>query len=214
MLTPKFLTPSAWLFSGSLVLGAGLLGGFGRVLERYARMSSTALDHFAKIDAHAAQYAIISKSLLATALDYLEKKEVQERLRRTESSAQLFGLLPPGPPREAEHHHHHLPHVRRSPELARKAVVASPGTTKERDPGSGEGTAESGGGGGFGVGSPSFFGDLDPAFLDMSNTLSRSPDLALMNTIFDGDESSFGGLNLFPLLETDGGGHIDLAHYL
>lgn len=201
VLTPKFLPPSAWLFSGSLVLGAGLLGGFGRVLERYARMSSTALDHFAKIDAHAAQYAIISKSLLATALDYLETKEVQERLRRTESSAQLFGLLPPGPPREAEHHH---PHVRRSPELARKAVVASPGTTKERDPG---------GGGGFGVGSP-FFGDLDPAFLDMSNTLSRSPDLALMNTIFDGDESSFGGLNLFPLLETDGGGHIDLAHYL
>lgn len=64
---------------------------------------------------------------------------------------------------------------------------------------------------GFGMGTP-FFGDLDPAFLTMSNTLPNTPDM-LMTGLFDGEEANFGGLNLFPLLETgDGGGHIDLAH--
>lgn len=211
MLTLYAQRPSSWLFAGSLVLGAGLLGSFGRILEKYARMSMAALDHFAKIDAHAAQYAMISKSLLATAVEYLEKKEVQERLQRTESSAQLFGLIPHGA-RETD-----SISIRKSPELGRKPVT-SPLRTSSKGGGD---TVESDTfpehhptHGSFGMGSP-FFSDLDPAFLTMSNNLPRTPDLSLMNSVFDGDESSFGGLNLFPLLDTGGGGgHIDLAHYL
>lgn len=230
----------------------------------------TALEHFAKLDAHAAQYAMISKSLLMTAVEYLEKKEAQERLQRTESSAQLFGLLPSGMrggdslPSESSHYNNG--YHRRSPEFARK-MMASPqksgggggggmgngsGVVEKREsssaaPGGNSGeqhqnnnnhhhhqqnngggdsshqgtTASSSGMGtaGFtpgmmGMGSP-LFSDLDPAFLTMSNSLPRTPDLSLMNSMFEGDEANFGGLNLFPLLDgTGGGGHIDLAHYL
>lgn len=209
-------------------------------------MSTTALEHFAKLDAHAAQYAMISNSLLATAVEYLEKKETQERLQRTESSAQLFGLLPSGIrgdtlPSESSVHHHH----RRPPEFTRK-TLASPqksgggvgtengGIVEKRESFAAQGSEHQHQHGGtiggdtgsshpatsgftpgmMGMGSP-LFNDLDPAFLTMSNSLPRSPDLSLMNSIFDGDETSFGGLNLFPLLDgTGGGGHIDLAHYL
>lgn len=207
-------------------------------------MSTTALEHFSKLDAHAAQYAMISKSLLATAVEYLEKKETQERLQRTESSAQLFGLLPSGIRGEtlpSESNHHNGFHYRRSPEFARK-MVASPqksgggmvaGVVEKRESSAAQGSENhhqhstgNGGDGGshtgtsgftpsmMGMGSP-LFSDLDPAFLSMSNSLPRTPDLSLMNSMFDGDETSFGGLNLFPLLDgTGGGGHIDLAHYL
>ncbi|KAH8900952.1 hypothetical protein GQ53DRAFT_604734, partial [Thozetella sp. PMI_491] len=84
----------SWLFASSLVLGLGLLGGFGRIIEKYCGSSIAALEHFAQSDAHAMQYSLIAKSLLSTALQYLDKKETQERLRRTESSSQLFGLIP------------------------------------------------------------------------------------------------------------------------
>lgn len=198
----------SWLFAGSLVLGAGLLGGFGRILEKYARMSVTALDHFAKIDAHAAQYSMISKSLLTTAVEYLEKKEVQERLQRTESSAQLFGLIP------HEARDGDSMSTRRSPDTSRK--VASPLRTGHQRDLHPEPTPQNHATPHFGMGSvasPSLFSDLDPAFLTMSNSLPRTPDLSLLSGAFEGDDS-FGGLNLFPLLDTGGGGHIDLAHYL
>lgn len=192
-------------------------------------MSMAALEHFAKIDAHAAQYAMISKSLLTAAVAYLEKKEAQERLQRTESSAQLFGLIPSGA--TARDMDAAMSSARRSPELGRK-MLTSPGTgagtgfgfLKDREAMMSEAmvgsssnmnsnnhpTSHSMGS----MGSP-FFGDLDPAFLTMSNTLPRTPDLSLMSGVFDGDEASFGGLNLFPLLDNGGGGgHIDLAHYL
>lgn len=220
----------SWLFAGSLVLGAGLLGGFGRILEKYARMSITALDHFAKIDAHATQYSMISKSLLSTALGYLEKKEVQERLQRTESSAQLFGLLPNEARDNASDSKNHQSHngtsnIRtRSPETSRRPVPIP-----SRDPASdrgGYGNDNTGNGshlhhhqshyGNMNVGSPMFqFSHLDPAFLTLSN-MPRTPDLSLLSggMDLDGDDSSFGGLNLFPLLDTGGGGHIDLANYL
>ncbi|KAJ3496663.1 hypothetical protein NLG97_g2491 [Lecanicillium saksenae] len=84
----------SWLFAASLVLGVGLLGGFGRILEKYTRMSIQTLDHFAQTDGHAAQYSLIAQSLLTTALEDLERRELQERMRRTESSSQLFGLMP------------------------------------------------------------------------------------------------------------------------
>ncbi|KAK7932200.1 hypothetical protein PG985_002912 [Apiospora marii] len=84
----------SWLFASSLALGVGLLGSFGRILERYTQKSIAALEHFAKSDAHAMQYSLIAKSLMATALGALEKRELAERLQRAESSSQLFGLMP------------------------------------------------------------------------------------------------------------------------
>lgn len=168
-------------------------------------MSVTALDRFAKIDAHAVQYSMISNSLLTTAVEYLEKKESQERLQRTESSAQLFGLIP-HEPRDAD-----SMHGRRSPEVSRK-TMASPMRTGNKDR---EGCPDSTmAPPSFSMGSPFFADLLDPAFLSMSSTLPRTPDLSLLSGTFEGDDTSFGGLNLFPLLDTGGGGHIDLAHYL
>lgn len=171
-------------------------------------MSVTALDRFAKIDAHAAQYSMISNSLLTTAVEYLEKKESQERLQRTESSAQLFGLIP-HEARDAD-----SMSSRRSPQVSHRAM-ASPSRTGNRDR---EGYTDSTMAHthhtpSFSMGSP-FFADFDPAFLSMSNTLPRTPDLSALSGAFEGDDSSFGGLNLFPLLDTGGGGHIDLAHSL
>lgn len=208
---------SSWLFAGSLVLGAGLLGNFGRILEKYARMAMAALDHFAKVDAHAAQYAMISKSLLTTAVGFLERREVQERNQRTESSAQLFGLIP------HQHRDANSGSARKSPELSRKMANGiamgsgsgtGTGTGRDQHMGGahGEMVTDHHPGAHFGMGSP-FFGDLDPAFLTLSAPLPNTPDM-LMSGLFDVDESNFGGLNLFPLLETGGGGHIDLAHYL
>ncbi|OTA92932.1 hypothetical protein M434DRAFT_73907 [Hypoxylon sp. CO27-5] len=85
---------SSWLFASSLVLGVGLLGGFGRILEKYAHMSIAALEYLAEHDAHAMQYSLIAKSLLSSALKYLQRKDMDERLRITETSSQLFGLIP------------------------------------------------------------------------------------------------------------------------
>ncbi|KAI2610489.1 hypothetical protein GGR54DRAFT_632966 [Hypoxylon sp. NC1633] len=85
---------SSWLFASSLVLGVGLLGRFGRMLEKNAHMSIAALDYFAHYDAHAMQYSLIAKSLLSSALRYLQRRDVDERFLITESSSQLFGLIP------------------------------------------------------------------------------------------------------------------------
>lgn len=78
------------------MLGLGLLGGFGRILERHCRDAIEALDHLARTDAHARQYSLIAQSLLTAALEHLEKRERLERRQRTESSSQLFGLMPSG----------------------------------------------------------------------------------------------------------------------
>ena len=112
----------SWLFAASLVLGVGLLGGFGRILDRYTRMSIRALDYFAKSDTHAHQYSLIAQSLLDTAIDNLERRELQERLRRTESSSQLFGLLPPHGMLRASVGHHGSP-VSSSPAVSATAPL-------------------------------------------------------------------------------------------
>ncbi len=54
--------------------------------------------------------------------------------------------------------------------------------------------------------------DFESTFLGLTDTLPGTPDFSLMGGSLDGDaEQTFGALNLFPLLETDG--HIDLANY-
>ncbi|KAF3062065.1 Filamentous growth regulator 27 [Daldinia childiae] len=82
----------SWLFASSLVLGAGLLGSFGRI-EKYMRNAIQALEKFGTTDAHALQYSRIARSFLDSALEYQERKEMHSRLQRTAHSSQLFGLV-------------------------------------------------------------------------------------------------------------------------
>lgn len=200
----------SWLFASSLVLGVGLLGGFGRILEKYTRKSITTLEHFAKSDAHAMQYSLIAKSLLNTAIDYVEKREVQERLQRTESSSQLFGLIPHEARRsDASSMQTPAPgHQMTSPfSSANRESGSSGGSNGVAGPGGLEGRRPDGISpfGGLGVESP-HMNELDSTLLAFSGSLGpRTPDL------FEGSDD-FSALNLFPLL--DATGHIDLANYL
>ncbi|KAH6692183.1 fungal-specific transcription factor domain-containing protein [Plectosphaerella plurivora] len=205
----------SWLFASSLVLGIGLLGSFGRILEKYSRNSIQALEHFAKHDSNAGQYALIARSLLSSALDYLEKREMSERQQRTESSSQLFGLVP----RDgggAEHaqqqrsllqHHQPSPSQFQSPSAVAAATAAAgdrrDSTSRHVNPLSGY----------VGLGT-SPFGDMDPSFMGFTGSLPRTPDLsAILEGRMDvGGDANFGDLNLFQLL--DGEGHIDLGPYV
>ncbi|KAK4129892.1 hypothetical protein BT67DRAFT_252809 [Trichocladium antarcticum] len=196
----------SWLFASSLVLGLGLLGGFGRIIEKYCRAAIAALEYFAQADAHAVQYALIAKSLLATALEYLEKREMHERQQRTESSAQLFGLVP-----RAAREVRHDDDDRR---LFGTSSRASPGAASS--PHRGCDRPEKLRAGHHDGQMPRFAGfDFDPTFLGLTDTLPTTPDFSLIGGgPLDADadaEQTFGALNLFPLLETDG--HIDLANY-
>ncbi|KAH7166711.1 hypothetical protein DER46DRAFT_504416 [Fusarium sp. MPI-SDFR-AT-0072] len=164
----------SWLFASSLVLGVGLLGGFGRVLEKYTRMAIHALDHCSKHDTHAGQYSLIAQSLLTTALEYLEKRELAERQRRTENSSQLFGLIPSD------------------------TMDSSPTTFLQHN-------------GLQNVGSP-LFGDLDSAFLGLSESMMQTPDPSYWGGPMGNEADSGSALNLFALL--DAGGGIDLTHHL
>ncbi|KID83282.1 Fungal specific transcription factor [Metarhizium guizhouense ARSEF 977] len=191
----------SWLFASALVLGVGLLGGFGRILEKYCRMSIQALDHFAKADGHATQYSLIAQSLLMTALEYLERRELQERLRRTENSSQLFGLMPSEPrttPGESTPGRDSSQHTSRSP-----AAV----TFRGREPLDRSFLQHQGL---QGVPSPRL-AEIDSAFLGLTESLMQTPDDNYWNGNVGNDGDAGSALNLFPLLEAGGG--IDLAHY-
>lgn len=181
----------SWLFASSLVLGVGLLGGFGRILEKYTRMSIQALDHFAKSDTHATQYSLIAQSLLTTALEHLERQELQERHRRTESSSQLFGLIP---------------HDTRTNSAAQRdstAQTSSPMAPRRHASLDGSLPPHQT----FDMGS----GDIDTSFLGLTESLLQTPDMNYWNGNMGSDGDAGSALNLFPLL--DAGGGIDLAHY-
>jgi hypothetical protein len=201
LLQPLILHTSSWLFASSLVLGLGLLGGFGRIIEKYCRASIAALEYFAQADAHAVQYSLIAKSLLTTALEYLEKKEIQERQQRTESSSQLFGLVPRSS-REtwAVNHDQGLSGNFPSTSPSGGSVQKGVGRLEKTRLGNTDGQMER------------FSFDFESTFLGLTDTLPGTPDFSLMGGSLDADaEQTFGALNLFPLLETDG--HIDLANY-
>lgn len=180
----------SWLFASSLVLGVGLLGKFGRILEKYAHMSIAALEYFARDDTHAMQYSLIAKSLLSSALKYLQRRDVDERLQITKSSSQLFGLIPP--PREDL-----APDDTYEPRTIASDLL-------ETDVPQNSSAHEL-------LASP--FHDIDPALLSLGCSLDSAS-----GTSFSGRDQQdqtdhvFGALNLFPLL--DGNGHIDLTHYL
>ncbi|PNH37520.1 hypothetical protein VD0004_g9268 [Verticillium dahliae] len=149
------------------------------------------LEHFAKHDTNAGQYALIAKSLLSSALEYLEKKELNERIQRTESSSQLFGLVP----REGQE---------ALPQQSYSQSVSDRRNSPARN---------SGASGYLGLGTPPF-GDIDTGFLGMSDSLPQTPNLSafLEGRMDTGGEPGFGDLNLFQLL--DGEGHIDLGSFM
>jgi hypothetical protein len=176
------------------VLGVGLLGGFGRIIEKHCHACISALEYFAQTDAHAVQYSLIAKSLLSTALQYLERREMQERQQRTESSSQLFGLIP------------------RSASGGDDRGRALSGSWQGESPQKGRSRADKTRPGHADGQEPQFSFDFESTFLGLTDTLPKTPDFSLMGGPLDADtEQTFGALNLFPLLETDG--HIDLANY-
>ncbi|KAH8157552.1 hypothetical protein CIB48_g10695, partial [Xylaria polymorpha] len=192
---------SSWLFASSLVVGVGLLGGFGRTLEKSARLSEAALEHFGQHDAHAAQYARIAASLRVCAIKYLERREAEERSRIAEDSTQLFGLLP----RQAHSSHTHS----NEDEEGAAAEYHHPPSEQMRQGPWEEEEEEAG---------P--FGDFDPAIFSLGAE-TMTPQTAAEFRPLQGDggvhdnsaaDQVFGAMNLFPLL--DGNGHIDLAHLL
>ncbi|KAK0725050.1 hypothetical protein B0H67DRAFT_550692 [Lasiosphaeris hirsuta] len=182
----------SWLFASSLVLGLGLLGGFGRIIEKYCRASISALEYFAEVDAHAVQYSLIAKSLLTTASEYLEKKEIRERLERTESSSQLFGLVPRVPREANDNLDRTLPNGQSMTES-----TAGKGANNLDEAAHPDGP------------SSSFNFDFESTFLGLAD--SMTPFSAMGGSLELEADQVLGALNLFPLLETDG--HIDLANY-
>jgi hypothetical protein len=147
------------------------------------------------------QYSLIAKSLLTTALEHLDKKEAEERLKSTESSSQLFGLLP--------HNTRHRTDTAPLPSFHQqtRGPTATPfasesGPSRARDTRSNNWLGSS----------PGFSFDIDSAFMGLSDNLDRTPGFSVTGLSLNSDpDQAFGTLNLFPLLETEG--HIDLAHY-
>ena len=188
----------------------GLLGGFGRILEKYTHMSIQALDHFAKSDTHATQYSLIAQSLLTTALEHLERRELQERLRRTETSSQLFGLIPPQDDSSLRRPSRN-DYDASSPAAAPAPSPAATSLSRRRRGSSSflhDGAVPATGFPRMGDISSSFFGLADDSLLagQDGNFWAAT---AYQN---DGGDAASAALNLFPLLEAGGG--IDLAHYL
>lgn len=170
------------------------MGGFGRIIEKHCRASISALEYFAQADTHAVQYSLIAKSLLVTALQYLERRETQERQRRTESSSQLFGLIP-----RTSRNTHARGRALSGSWQAESPQKGADGPDKVR-PSHADGHE------------PRFSFDFESTFLGLTDNLPGTPDFSLMGGPLDADaEQTFGALNLFPLLDTDG--HIDLANY-
>ncbi|KAI1077431.1 hypothetical protein F5B20DRAFT_260179 [Whalleya microplaca] len=183
---------TSWLFVSSLVLGVGLLGGFGRILEKYMRMSIDSLGHFAENDMNAAEYSLIARSLMASTLQYLQKRDTDERLRITESSSQLFGLIP-----------HELP--RREVSAPVESAEQEHGTLNFQETSTDQSLLSHGV-----AGSP--FSGIDPALLALGS-LGSTPDVSSPDRRQqDQIDNVFGALNMFPLLDENG--HIDLGHSL
>ncbi|KAM7192161.1 hypothetical protein V8F20_008996 [Naviculisporaceae sp. PSN 640] len=219
----------SWLFAASLVLGLGLLGGFGRVIEKHCRASIAALEYFAESDAHAAQYSMIARSLLGTAMEYLERRETEERKRRTENSAKIFGLIPRG---NTEKHGQgeglepaatttymtgagtgNTPGVENHNVIFGDAGLGpEKGHDNQQQPGSLEHEVLSPPRMGTNANTNSNYG-FASSFFGLGggeSSLPKTPEFSsLMGISMDDSDETFGALNLFPLLDSDG---IDLAN--
>lgn len=196
---------SSWLFAASLVLGVGLLGGFSRILEKYTRMSIQAMDHLAQNDAHARQYSLIAQSLLTTALEHLERQDLQDRMRRTENSSHLFGLVAP----DARSPLNKSPAPLRDINLHAKTPDAAAANANNIRASLDRSVLQSQS---LASGPSPRMGEMDSMFLGLSEPMLHTPDTTYWDGIVGNDDDPNSALNLFPLLETGGG--IDLAHWL
>ncbi|KAI1351045.1 fungal-specific transcription factor domain-containing protein [Xylaria sp. FL0043] len=209
----------SWLFASSLVVSVGHLANFGRALEKPAETSISALEYFATQDAHASQYAQIAKALHRCAQSYLARQDAEDRRRITESSTQLFGLVPKthAPGHSHSHsqthnhnhghdHSHSQSHNHNRPSTSRfqnPETRASHGTAHNGETGldTSPWTSEP-------------FDEFDPSIFSFGEPHNPLTDIRLPHGQGDVHEGSadqvFGAMNLFPLL--DGNGHIDLAH--
>ncbi|KAI7161579.1 hypothetical protein KC343_g1213 [Hortaea werneckii] len=184
----------SWLFASSLVVGLGVMGGFGR-LEKRANQSVEALEHFAANDVHAMQYSQIVRSLLNTAVQYLDRKEANERLERTASSNHIFGLMPKdgqqATPSGIRAQNRSADRISRSQQTS----GPDPSLTAFQD-----------------LPNPTSNGADTPS-RDFFETWSQVPDFSMFDGLMDGTqewtEQDWSTLNLFPLL--DDGGQIDLS---
>lgn len=157
-------------------------------------MAISALEFFAEEDTHAMQYSFIAKSLLSSAQQYLETKEARERIRISEGSSQLFGLIP----KDASSLNASTPS--HAPSDLRTAAGPSAGSC-----------TPSLASASHIVESP--FADIDSSIFPLYDPLAVTSGFSqLAANPQDQVDHVFGTLNLFPLLE--GNGHIDLAHYL
>ncbi|KAI0913148.1 fungal-specific transcription factor domain-containing protein [Ustulina deusta] len=185
----------SWLFASSLVVNVGYLSNFGRALEKPAETSIRTLEHFAKEDAHASQYARIAQSLHRCAQSYLARQDAEDRRRISESSTQLFGLVPKDHVLAHDHSHSH------------------PGTTGSHNP---ETRHSESAGLESRLWTSEPFDDFDPSIFSFGESNTPLTDIRPPQGHGYGHEGSadqvFGAMNLFPLL--DGNGHIDLAHLL
>lgn len=195
----------SWLFAASLVLGVGLLGGFSRILEKYTRMSIQAMDHLAQNDAHARQYSLIAQSLLTTALEHLERQDLQDRMRRTENSSHLFGLVAP----DARSPLNKSPAPLRDINLHAKTPDAAAANANNIRASLDRSVLQSQS---LASGPSPRMGEMDSMFLGLSEPMLHTPDTTYWDGIVGNDDDPNSALNLFPLLETGGG--IDLAHWL
>jgi hypothetical protein len=160
------------------------------------------MDHFAQNDAHARQYSLIAQSLLTTALEHLERQDLQDRMRRTENSSHLFGLVAPdarsplnkspAPLRDINLH-------ARTPDTTTTSSRAILDRTLLQQQGLSSGPSPR-------------VGEMDSMFLGLSDPMLHTPDTTYWDGIVGNDDDPNSALNLFPLLETGGG--IDLAHWL
>lgn len=166
-------------------------------------MSIQAMDHLAQNDAHARQYSLIAQSLLTTALEHLERQDLQDRMRRTENSSHLFGLVAPdarsplnkspAPMRDGIGLHAKTPDNTTARAALDRSVLQSQSLASGPSP------------------SPRM-GEMDSMFLGLSEPMLHTPDTTYWDGIVGNDDDPNSALNLFPLLETGGG--IDLAHWL
>lgn len=189
-------------------------------------MSIQVLEHFALSDAHARQYSLIAQSLLSTAVDHLERREMQDRLRRTESSSQLFGLVPhAGSPRAgggvsspAARQLYYAASRAGSTGNNSPAAAATPGAPRRGRLSERHVRLDASGGGGGGllahVSSPLREAADSPTLFGLGGDDSLGAhDESFWNSMYQGTDGDAGaGFNLFPLL--DAGGGIDLTNYL
>ncbi|KAI1427113.1 fungal-specific transcription factor domain-containing protein [Xylaria sp. FL1777] len=192
----------SWLFASSLVVSVGHLSNFGRALEKPAETSISALEYFATQDLHASSYAQIAKSLHRCAQSYLARQDAEDRRRITESSTQLFGLVPKNHASVGAHSHGYN-HSHDHPSTAQNLETRVPNHGEPAGLESSPWTSEP-------------FDDFDPSIFSFSESHTPIADLRPPQGhgyLHEGSaDQVFGAMNLFPLL--DGNGHIDLAHLL